>query len=139
MPVELYTLDDVLKVAPKAVECRVKRSTRDGKAKIKLRTKRYLYTYKVDPSQVDEVLSKLGCKKVVDIDRQIAEAKRARAEARRKAAEARKAAKAQAQAAQPAQQAAQAPAQPAQAAQQPQAQEAAQAQPAQGGQQQQQA
>ena len=136
MPVELYTLDDVMKVAPKAVECRVKRSTREGKAKIKIRTKRYLYTYKVDPSQVDEVLSKLGCKKVVDIDKQIAEAKRARAEARRKAAEAKKAAKAQA--AQPAQQ----------AAQQPQVQETAQAQPAppaqqeqpaQGGQQQQQA
>ncbi|MGC9210448.1 MAG: hypothetical protein ACP5FT_04210 [Acidilobus sp.] len=83
MPVELYTLEEALKVAPKAIECRVKRTTRDGKAKIKLRTKRYLYTLKVEPSQVDEVLSKLGCKNVVDIDAEIAKRKKERAEAKK--------------------------------------------------------
>ena len=87
MPVELYSLEEALKLAPKAVECRVKRTTRDGKAKVKLRTKRYLYTLKVDPSQVDEVISKLGCKNVVDIDAEIAKRKKERAEARKKAKE----------------------------------------------------
>lgn len=101
MPVELYSLEEALKLAPKAIECRVKRTTRDGKAKVKLRTKRYLYTLKVDPSQVDDVISKLGCKNVVDIDAEIAKRKKERAEARKKAKE-----KAQAEK-QPAQQQAQ--------------------------------
>ncbi|ESQ24796.1 MAG: Ribosomal L38e protein family [uncultured Acidilobus sp. JCHS] len=87
MPVELYSLDEALKVAPKAIECRVKRTTRDGKAKVKLRTKRYLYTLKVDPSQVDDVVSKLGCKNVVDVDAEVAKRKKERAEARRAAKE----------------------------------------------------
>ena len=87
MPVELYSLEEALKLAPKAIECRVKRTTRDGKAKVKLRTKRYLYTLKVDPSQVDDVISKLGCKNVVDIDAEIAKRKKERAEARKKAKE----------------------------------------------------
>jgi len=87
MPVELYSLDEALKVAPKAIECRVKRVTRDGKAKVKLRTKRYLYTLKVDPSQVDDVISKLGCKNVVDVDAEVAKRKKERAEARRAAKE----------------------------------------------------
>ncbi|MFP3161979.1 MAG: hypothetical protein RXQ69_01630 [Acidilobus sp.] len=85
MPVELYSLDEALKVAPKAIECRVKRTTRDGKAKVKLRTKRYLYTLKVDPSQVDDVISKLGCKNVVDVDAEVAKRKKEMAEARRAA------------------------------------------------------
>jgi len=85
MPVELYSLDEALKVAPKAIECRVKRTTRDGKAKVKLRTKRYLYTLKVDPSQVDDVVSKLGCKNVVDVDAEVAKRKKEKAEARRAA------------------------------------------------------
>ncbi|ESQ21518.1 MAG: Ribosomal L38e protein family [uncultured Acidilobus sp. CIS] len=87
MPVELYSLDEALKVAPKAIECRVKRVTRDGRAKVKLRTKRYLYTLKVDPSQVDDVISKLGCKNVVDVDAEVAKRKKERAEARRAAKE----------------------------------------------------
>ena len=87
MPVELYSLDEALKVSPKAIECRVKRTTRDGKAKVKLRTKRYLYTLKVDPSQVDDVVSKLGCKNVVDVDAEVAKRKKERAEARRVAKE----------------------------------------------------
>jgi len=87
MPVELYSLDEALKVSPKAIECRVKRTTRDGKAKVKLRTKRYLYTLKVDPSQVDDVISKLGCKNVVDVDAEVAKRKKERAEARRAAKE----------------------------------------------------
>lgn len=131
MPLELYSLEDLQRVAPKAVECRVKRSTRDGKAKIKVRTKRYLYTYKVDPSQVDSVISKLGCKNVVDIDKEVAEEKARRAEERKKAKEAKKAA---AQAAQQAQEQPSAPAQapqaqPAQAAAQVQQQQTQQEQP----------
>jgi hypothetical protein len=51
MPVELYSLDEALKVAPKAIECRVKRTTRDGKAKVKLRLRDTFIPLKVDPSQ----------------------------------------------------------------------------------------
>ncbi|MCI4460013.1 MAG: hypothetical protein JHC13_03845 [Acidilobus sp.] len=102
MPVELYSLDEALKVAPKAIECRVKRTTRDGKAKVKLRTKRYLYTLKVDPSQVDDVISKLGCKNVVDVDAEVA--KRKKEKAKEKAAAKEKAKEKPAQSQQAAQQ-----------------------------------
>ncbi|MGC9071131.1 MAG: hypothetical protein ACP5HK_00315 [Acidilobus sp.] len=113
MPVELYTVEDAIKIAPKAIECRIKRSTREGKAKIKLRTKRYLYTLKVEPSQVDEVVSKLGCKNVIDVDAEIARQKKERAEARKAAKK-----RAEEKAAQPPP-AQQAPPQPQQAAAQP--------------------
>ncbi|MGC9112106.1 hypothetical protein [Acidilobus sp.] len=121
MPVELLSVDDLVKVAQKALECRVKRVTRDGKAKIKVRTKRYLYTYKVDPSQLNDVLSKLNCKKVVDVDQEIAEAKKRKAEEREKAKE-EKAKAQQAAAAQEAQSAAAGGTQEVQASQGQQAQ-----------------
>lgn len=111
MPVELSSVDELVKVAQKAIECRVKRVTRDGKAKIKVRTKRYLYTYKADPASLNDVLSKLNCKKVVDVDQEIAEEKKRRAEERRKAKEEKAKAAQQQAAQQPAAQQAQEPAQ----------------------------
>ena len=68
MPVELKSLDDFVKVAERAVECRVKRSKR-GVVKVKARTKRYLYTFKTEESKLEEVLSKVKCRKIVDIDK----------------------------------------------------------------------
>ncbi|MFP3080482.1 MAG: hypothetical protein RXR09_03065 [Acidilobus sp.] len=111
MPVELSSVDELVKVAQKAIECRVKRVTRDGKAKIKVRTKRYLYTYKADPASLNDVLSKLNCKKVVDVDQEIAEEKKRRAEERRKAKEEKAKAAQQQAAQQPAAQQAPEPAQ----------------------------
>ena len=68
MPVELKSLDDFVKVAERAVECRVKRS-KGGVVKVKARTKRYLYTFKTEESKLEEVLSKVKCRKIVDIDK----------------------------------------------------------------------
>jgi large subunit ribosomal protein L38e len=39
--------------------------------KIKARTRRYLYTYKTTEDQLQDVLSKIQCKKVVDVDKEI--------------------------------------------------------------------
>jgi len=57
MPIEVKNVDEFLEIAKRALECRVKR----GKdyVKLKLRTKRYLYTLKVKPENVDEILGKV--------------------------------------------------------------------------------
>jgi large subunit ribosomal protein L38e len=74
MPVELTKLEDFIEVAKRAVECRVKRN-KGGVVKIKARTKRYLYTYKVklDESKLEDelksLLEKIPCRKIVDIDK----------------------------------------------------------------------
>ncbi|MEB2836765.1 MAG: hypothetical protein GSR80_000716 [Desulfurococcales archaeon] len=69
MPVEIRDLDEFIKITERASECRVKRSRREkGVVKVKARTKRYLYTYKTSEDKLDEVLSKVKCKKVIDVD-----------------------------------------------------------------------
>ena len=57
MPVELHDVNEFLKVAERASECRVKRL--GDVVKLKLRTKRYLYTLKVDAKLADEILEKV--------------------------------------------------------------------------------
>ncbi len=75
MPVELKNLEDFIKVTERAIECRIKRS-KGGIVKVKARTKRYLYTYKVEEQKLEEILSKVKCKKIVDIDKgEVKEAK----------------------------------------------------------------
>ncbi|MCE4599020.1 MAG: hypothetical protein F7C81_02350 [Desulfurococcales archaeon] len=73
MPVELKNLDDFIEVTARAVECRVKRVKGRGKdggiVKVKARTKRYLYTYKTTEDKLEEVLGKVKCKKVIDVDK----------------------------------------------------------------------
>ncbi len=59
MPHEIHSIDEFLKLSSSAVECRVKR-LKDA-AKLKLRTRRYLYTYKVDLAEVDKVIRMLKC------------------------------------------------------------------------------
>ena len=68
MPVEVGSLEDFIKVTARAVECRVKRA-RNGVVKVKARTKRYLYTYKTSEDKLSEVLDKVKCKKVIDVDK----------------------------------------------------------------------
>lgn len=67
MPVELRSLDEFLKVAERAIECRVKRGK--GYVKVKARTKRYLYTLKVGEDNSGEVLEKVRekCSNVVEL------------------------------------------------------------------------
>ena len=59
MPREVYNVDDFLKLSNNAIECRVKRLK--DIAKLKLRTKKYLYTYKVSLAEADGVIKMLRC------------------------------------------------------------------------------
>jgi len=59
MPAEIRDIDEFVSLSEKARYCLVKR-LRDV-VKLKLRTRRMLYTLKVSPSQTDEVLKKLRC------------------------------------------------------------------------------
>ncbi len=70
MPVELKYPDqwsEFKEKASKAVECRLVRREKEGIAKLKARTKRYLYTVKVPLDKVDQLVSELGCKNLKEI------------------------------------------------------------------------
>ncbi len=69
MPIFVSDEQKFLDVAKRALECRVKRLEKEGKAKIKARTKRYLYTYIVPLEKLEEVLAKVRevCKNVVEV------------------------------------------------------------------------
>ncbi len=69
MPIFVSDESKFLEVAKRALECRVKRVEKEGKAKIKARTKRYLYTYVVPLEKLDEVLAKVRevCKNIVEV------------------------------------------------------------------------
>ncbi|MDP8003277.1 MAG: hypothetical protein ACP5M8_07115 [Caldisphaera sp.] len=70
MPIEVESLDELSKFASKAIECRVKRNDKNNEAKIKVRTRKYLYTFKTSLDKVDEILTKLNCKNVVDLEKE---------------------------------------------------------------------
>lgn len=57
MPVEIKDVNEFLKIAERANECRVKRLK--DVVKLKLRTKRYLYTLKVRPGEEDAILERI--------------------------------------------------------------------------------
>ncbi len=60
MPKEIKSKEKFLMLIPLAMECRVKQSKEE--VKIKLRTKRYLYTYKTtDQNEVKEILAQVKC------------------------------------------------------------------------------
>lgn len=65
MPIELFDVDSFLSLSEKAKECRVARS--GDLVKLKLRTKRRLYTLKIPASEASQVLSKVKCS-VVEIE-----------------------------------------------------------------------
>ena len=68
MPVEVKELETFLDIAKRAKECRVKRVRKSDVVKIKARTRRYLYTFKTTKDKLDEILSKLECSKIIDVD-----------------------------------------------------------------------
>lgn len=84
MPVEIYDLEEFMNIAKRAVECRVKKVRKRKKkeaektekkedieiayVKFKARTRRYLYTIKVDKDKADELVNKLPCSRIVIID-----------------------------------------------------------------------
>jgi len=59
MPKEIYEEEKFLELADFAIHCRVKRVK--GSVKLKLRTKKYLYTFKTDPNTADRLLKALSC------------------------------------------------------------------------------
>ncbi|MEM0365505.1 MAG: hypothetical protein QXO93_00220 [Acidilobaceae archaeon] len=70
MPLEITSLDRFIEIAKRAEECRVKRVRKSNIVKIKARTKRYLYTFKTTEDKLQEVLGKISCKQVIDVDKQ---------------------------------------------------------------------
>jgi large subunit ribosomal protein L38e len=62
LPKEVFDPDEFLELAEKASECRVKRL--GDVMKLKLRTRRQLYTIKLETAEGEELLNKIGCTKV---------------------------------------------------------------------------
>ena len=59
LPREIFSDQDFLRLAKNAYHCRVKR-TKDT-VKLKLRTKKILYTYKTDPSTAEQLIKQINC------------------------------------------------------------------------------
>ena len=64
MPIFIDNEEKFMEIAKRAIECRVKKLEKKGIAKIKARTKRYLYTYIVKLSELEDFLKRLPCKSV---------------------------------------------------------------------------
>ena len=62
MPKEVFDPEEFLALAEKASECRVKRL--GDVMKLKLRTRRQLYTIKLETAEGEELLNKIECAKV---------------------------------------------------------------------------
>ncbi|MBY8981927.1 MAG: hypothetical protein KGD57_03200 [Candidatus Lokiarchaeota archaeon] len=59
MPKEIFDEEEFVNLSDRAVHCRVKR-VKDT-VKLKLRTKKILYTYKTDPISADRLLRNISC------------------------------------------------------------------------------
>jgi len=70
VPIEVTDPEEFVRISERARECRVVRLPKEGVAKVKARTKRYLYTIKVPLDKVDEFLKRLRCPKVVEVTKE---------------------------------------------------------------------
>jgi len=68
MPREVKDPDEFIKISERAVECRVVKLEEEGVAKVKARTRRYLYTIKIPLSELEEFLKKLKCSNIKFIE-----------------------------------------------------------------------
>ena len=59
MPVEIFDVDEFIKIAERAEYCNIKRLDRE--VKLKLRTPKTLFTIKVNPTKAEEIVKKLSC------------------------------------------------------------------------------
>ena len=59
MPREIFDEEKFLKLSEYAIHCRVKRLK--DLVKLKLRTKKILYTYKTDPLSAERILRNISC------------------------------------------------------------------------------
>lgn len=64
MPIEVRNEEQAVRLGEVVTECRVKKLEKKGVAKVKFRTKKYLFTYKVPLEKLNDFLSKLKCKVV---------------------------------------------------------------------------
>ena len=67
MPIEISDRNEFIKISSRASECRVVKDEKKGLAKVKARTKRYLYTIKIPLNELNEFLKSLKCGKIVEI------------------------------------------------------------------------
>lgn len=68
MPVEIKDWNEFVEISSRALECRVKYARKGNVAKIKARTRRVLYTIKVEKDKVEELVKELKCPRIVFID-----------------------------------------------------------------------
>jgi large subunit ribosomal protein L38e len=59
MPKEIFSEERFIELSDRAIHCRVKRVK--DLVKLKLRTKKYLYTYKTKPTTAESLLSQINC------------------------------------------------------------------------------
>jgi len=59
MPIEVFDTEQFVELSENAEECRVKRNK--DNTKLKLRTKKHLYTIKLDPEEAGKVLGRISC------------------------------------------------------------------------------
>ncbi len=62
MPKQIFDSEKFLEMSEDAIECRVKRG--GDKVKLKLRTKRYLYTLIVEPQEAESIIQRIKCQVV---------------------------------------------------------------------------
>ncbi len=70
MPVEIKDLEEFIKIASKAIECRVVRGDGKRSSKVKARTKRYLYTHVLKEGEdINDIINKIRdvCKNIIEI------------------------------------------------------------------------
>ncbi|MFZ8782363.1 MAG: 5'-nucleotidase [Desulfurococcaceae archaeon] len=68
MPKEVKNPEEFVRISERAVECRVVKLEDEGVAKVKARTKRYLYIIKIPLSQLEEFIKKLKCQNIKFIE-----------------------------------------------------------------------
>ena len=68
MPKEITSREEFIRITERAVECRVVKNEKEGVAKVKARTPRYLYTIKIPISELDGFLKQLKCQNIKYIE-----------------------------------------------------------------------
>lgn len=64
MPKEIVNPEEFIAITERAVECRVVKLEKEGVAKVKARTSKYLYTIKIPLNELDEFLKRLKCQNI---------------------------------------------------------------------------